>query len=220
MTRAKSNIRPARSGNGLQREAASAKDTFPPLTTSLEWFVKSGSDREFRELIYDLTSLSNLMLRGRKQFAAYIDVTEAQMLMMTIIAEAKDATVGTIARQLNVTSQFVTIEIGELVKKDIVERRPNEADRRSMFLGLTSKGRNLLCELAPLRRMKNDMTFRSLTEDRARILKEIVSALISDCTIALHDLEAPHLRSRKAPSAQLETNVRPGASTSTARIRS
>jgi DNA-binding MarR family transcriptional regulator len=214
MTKAKPAMRQTanvRSGNGSQGEAASAGETFPPLTTSIKWFVKNGSDREFRELIYDLTSLANLMLRGRKQFAAYIGVTEAQMLIMTIISEAQDATVGAIARQLNVTSQFVTIEIGELVKQGIVVKRPNEADRRSMFLNLTSKGRNLLRELAPLRRKKNDTTFRTLTEDRARILKDIVGDLISDCTIALHELEAPHLRNQKAPSAQSETKVRPGA---------
>jgi DNA-binding MarR family transcriptional regulator len=180
----------------------SAEEAFPPLSTSIEWFVKNGSDHEFRELIYDLTSLSNLMLRGRKYFAAYIGVTEAQMLMMTIIAETPGATVGLIARQLNVTSQFVTIEINALVRQGIVAKQPNEADRRSMFLNLTSKGRSLIRELAPVRRQKNDATFRSLTPERARILKEILSALIADCTIVIHELEAPHLRGRKAPSAQ------------------
>ena len=193
--------RPASGRKPLQEASASPRDAFPPLTTSLECFVKGGSDREFRRLIYDLTSLSNLMLRSRKQFATYIGVTEAQMLMMTMIAETLGTTVSHIAKELKVSSQFVTIEIGDLVKKEIIEKRPNEADRRSMFLDLTLKGRNLLRELAPLRRKANDTTFRSLTEDRAKVLKEIVNALISDGSIALHELEAPHLRGRKAPSA-------------------
>src|ERR1700704_6190995 len=89
-----------------QQDVASADEAFPPLTTSLECFVKAGSDREVRSLIYDLTSLFNLMLRSRKQFASYIGVTEAQMLIMTIIAETQAATVGHIAKQLNVSSQF------------------------------------------------------------------------------------------------------------------
>jgi MarR family transcriptional regulator, organic hydroperoxide resistance regulator len=212
MSKAKSRVH-----QGRQKDA-SAEEAFPPLTTSLECFVKGGSDREFRQLIYDLTSLFNLMLRGRKQFAAYIGVTEAKMLMMTIIAESQGATVGYIAQQLNVSSQFVTIEINDLVKRDIVEKRPNEADRRSMFLDLTSKGRDLLRELAPLRRKANDMTFRSLTGDRARVLKEIISTLIADGNIAVHELEAPHLRGKMAPSAEPETKVEAGARRSTGRM--
>jgi MarR family transcriptional regulator, organic hydroperoxide resistance regulator len=180
----------------------SGEGTFPPLSTSLKSFVKDGSDQKFRELIYDLTRLSNQMARNRRHFAAYIGVSEAQLLMMMIIAEMQGATVGHLAQQLNVSSQFVTIEIGDLIKKNIVEKRPNEADRRSKFLKLTPKGKRLFCEMAPLRRKANDIHFRSLTEDRASFLREIIAVLISDGMAALHELEAPHMRGQMAPSAQ------------------
>ena len=184
-----------------------AQEKFPPLTTSLQAFVKDGSDRTFRRLIYDLTSLFNQMMRNRKQFAAYIGVTEAQLLMMTIIAEMRESTVGQIAQRLNVSSQFVTIEVGDLVRKEILEKRPNEADRRSMFLNLTAKGQRLLCELAPLRRKINDIHFHSLTEDRAQVLHEIVSTLIAGGKNAGHELDAPDLQGKKAPSARSDPSV-------------
>jgi len=152
------------------------------------------------------------MVSNRKRFAAYIGVTEAQLLMMTIIAETGDTTVGQIAQRLNVSSQFVTIEIGDLVKKDIIEKQLNEADRRSMLLTLATRGRNLLGELAPLRRKVNDIHWRSLTEDRAEILQEIVSALLSDGKIAAHELDAPEVRGKLAPSAQLEAKADLGIS--------
>jgi len=185
-----------------QSDAVSAEARFPPLSTSLRSFVKDGSDHKFRQLIHDLTRLSNQMARNRAHFAAYIGVSEKQLLMMTIIAEMQGATVGHIAQQLNVSSQFVTIEIGDLIKKNIVEKQPNEADRRSMFLSLTPKGKSLFCEMAPLRRKANDIHFRSLTEDRARVLQEIIAVLISDGMTAIHELEAPHMRGQMAPSAQ------------------
>jgi len=219
MTKAKPRMRPDRlapDGTTPQNHAASAEETFPPLTISLKSFVKDGSDREFRRLIYGLTRLQNQMERHRKLFAAYIGVTEAQVVMMRIIAETQDATVGHLAQQLYVTSQFVTIEIGGLVKKNIVEKRPNEADRRSMFLNLTPKGKSLLGELAIVMRKGNDIHFRSLTEDRARLLQEIISTLITDGMSALHELYAPHLRGQMAPSAQADTKRRIGASRSTA----
>jgi MarR family transcriptional regulator, organic hydroperoxide resistance regulator len=203
MTKAKSNVRRDRIARSQspQKSAASTEEPFPPLSTSLESFVKDGSDRAFRRLIYDLISFSNQMALNRKHFAAYIGVTEAQVLMMMIIAETQDATVGHLAQQLNVSSQFVTIEIGDLVKKNIIEKRPNEADRRSMFLSLTHKGRSLFREMAPLRRTASDLMFRSLTEDRARVLQEIISALLADSRIALHELEGLRLHGEKAPSA-------------------
>ena len=184
-----------------QKKAASTEEMFPPLSTSLQSFVKDGSDRAFRRLIYDLISFSNQMAQNRKHFADYMGVTEAQAMMMMIIAETQNTTVGHLAQKLNVSSQFITIEIGNLAKKNIVEKRPNEADRRSMFLSLTSKGRNLIREMAPSRRKASDMMFRSLTEDRARALQEIISTLLSDSRIALHELEGLRLHGEKAPSA-------------------
>jgi MarR family transcriptional regulator, organic hydroperoxide resistance regulator len=177
-------------------------ERFPPLSTSLENFIKDGSDREFRRLIYSLTALSSLMVQNREHFASYLGISDAQYMMVTMIAENAGVTVGKVAELLSVSSQFVTIEITKLIKKGIVAKTPNEADRRSMILELTAKGRALLHELGPLRRRTNDLTFRSLNESRANTLQEIVNALVEDARSALHELEAPQMRGLKAPSAQ------------------
>lgn len=187
-----------RKSRRIPQRATGGSGRFPPLSTSLGVFVKDGSDHEFRKLVYDLTRLSHLMLCNRKHFGAYIGVSDAQALMMTIIAETEDATVGHIAQQLEVSSQFVTTEVAHLVTKGIVAKRPNEADRRSTLLSLTPKGRDLLHKQAPLRRKTNDTMFRSLTMEQAAILQEIVSNLIADGRIALHELEAPQPRSGTA----------------------
>jgi DNA-binding MarR family transcriptional regulator len=194
---------PARNATAHQREASPARP-FPPLTTSLKTFVKNGSDREFRILIYDLIKLSNQLTRNRKYFASYMGVTEAQWLMIMIIAETGPTTVGHLAQQLNLSSPFVTMEIGDLVKKNVVEKRPNETDRRSMFLNLTPRGKDLLCEVAPMLQRGNDIMFRSLTEERAKALKDMVRALLADGAIALHALESPEWLGKTAPSAEPE----------------
>jgi DNA-binding MarR family transcriptional regulator len=180
---------------------SSSNGRFPPISTSLQHFIKDGSDREFRQLLYALIRLSTLMVQNRQSFAAYIGVTDPQYTMLTLIAENPGVTVGKLAKQLNVSSQFITIEISKLINKSIVDKRPNEHDRRSMILNLTGKGKDLLREVGPLRRRTNDLMFRSLTGERAKLLKEIVDTLIADGTSALHELEAPHLRGQKAVSA-------------------
>jgi DNA-binding MarR family transcriptional regulator len=194
----------ARVGKGRPRQEPAADDRFPPLSISIESFLKDGSDREFRHLIYSLFSFSALMTRHREYYASYIGVTGAQYSMIASIAETSRATIGQIAEHMRVSSPFVTTEISKLIRKNIVEKRPNENDRRSMYLGLTPKGQNLLRELGPIRRESNDLMYGSLTGERARALQEIIDALIRDANSALHALDAPHARGKKAPSVRSE----------------
>jgi DNA-binding MarR family transcriptional regulator len=197
-----------------QRESGPA-ERFPPLSISMETFLKDGTDREFRHLIYSLLSLSALMLRHREYYAWYIGVTGSQYSMMAVIAEARLATVGYVAEQMGVASQFVTAEINKLIGKKIIEKTPNETDRRSMYLRLTLKGQNLLRELGPIRRESNDLMYGSLTGDRGKTLQGILNTLIKDANSALHAIEAPDRRGRRAPSVHTEMLLRPAAKRST-----
>src|SRR5262249_39282536 len=121
-----------------------------------------------------------------------------------LIADDPGMTVGRLAKLLNVSSPFVTAEIAKLIKKEIVEKTPNDADGRSMLLMLTPKGQTLLCELGPVRRRINDLTFNSLTQERARLLQDIVDGLVADARNAAHEITAPHMRGKRAPSAQAD----------------
>src|SRR3984885_3154762 len=99
-----------------QRESR-AIERFPPLSISLETFIKDGTDREFRHLINSLLSFSALMTRHREYYASYIGVTGSQYSMIALIAEARFTTVGDVAAQMHVASQFVTTEINKLIRK-------------------------------------------------------------------------------------------------------
>ena len=196
-----------------QRESG-AIERFPPLSISLETFLRDGTDHEFRHLINSLLSFSALMTRHREYYASYIGVTGSQYSMITLIAEARFATVGDVAEQMHVASQFVTAEISKLIRKNIVEKTPNETDRRSVHLRLTLKGQNLLRELGPIRRESNDLVYGSLTEDRGRTLQDILDTLIEDANSELHALDAPHRREKKAPSVYSEMPLRPASNRS------
>jgi DNA-binding MarR family transcriptional regulator len=195
-------------GTRRRRNEPVADEQFPPLSISLEGLLRDGSDREFRRLVYSLVSFAEMIVRHRNIYGAYIGVTGPQYVMMTIIAGAPNTTVGHIAKTMSVSNQFAASEIGKLIKKNNVEKSLNKADRRSMLLNLTPKGRALLYELGPLRRESNNLMYRSLTGDRARILQETIDTLISDAEIALHELDAPPLRGRKAPTASSSNTAR------------
>ena len=178
-------------------EAEQAGEAFPPVSTSLEAFLVDGSDLKFRELIYKVLSTSTLMLRARERFAAHMGVSGPQYSMMVAIGEAGTATVGQIADRLHVSSPFVTAEIGKLIDRGIVERRPNEVDRRSSLLALTKRGRDLIRGVGPLRRMTNDMIFGSLTREQARALHEIMDRLLTDSEHALYAINSPAWRKKE-----------------------
>jgi MarR family transcriptional regulator, organic hydroperoxide resistance regulator len=189
---------------GARRHDPATDGDFPPLSISREDLLRDGSDREFRRLIYSLIAFAGMLERHRNIYGAYIGVTGPQYTMMAIIAGSPNTTVSHIAKMMSVSNQFITSEVGKLATRGIVEKSPDEADRRSMLLNLTARGRNLLRELGPLRRESNDLMYRSLTGDQARNLQKIMDALIADGEIALHELDAPHRRGQKAPSAVAE----------------
>ena len=199
-------------GQAPRNSAFPAEEFVPPLTTSLKAFVKNGSDHEFRQLIFELHSLFNQMKRHADHLARYIGVNPAQFTFMLIIAEMSNVTVRQIAQRMNVTSPFVTAEIGKLVSMGIVCKKANSTDRRSSFLKLTSRGENLLRELAPILCRANDLHFRSLTEESAKFLKEIIHTIVVDGRRVLHELESPDLRNATAPSATSESATSSGAS--------
>jgi DNA-binding MarR family transcriptional regulator len=187
---------------GRPAVGAADEERFPPLSTTLEALLDKGSDRSLRQLIYKLSRLTGLMGSNRRHFAAYIGISEPQYLMVVVIADTSDATVSKLAAQLEVSSQFVTIEVAKLIKAGVVEKRANAADRRSSLLALTEKGRTLMRELGPLRRRINDLTFRSLNKDQVKGLHDMLDALIAGARTGLHELESPDQVNRRAPSVE------------------
>src|SRR5215467_11351499 len=191
----------AAAGDDITRAGAPpAEEAFPPLTISLVSFVKEGSDLEFRELIFDLIALHNQMQLHMDRFARHIGTTNAQFHVIMALARTPDLTVSQIAQLMNVTSPFVTIEIGSLVRKGIIERRPNESNRRSSFLNLTAKGKDLVRQVAPLLRQANDLHFRSVSAEQAKILKETLNAIVADGRDVIHELGSLEINTM-APAA-------------------
>ena len=89
-----------------------------------------------------------------------------------------------------------------MARLGLLLKQSNPQDRRGVLLSLTAKGQTLLRELGPVRRKINDMTFRSLTEERAKALQEIIDGLITDARSAVHELDAPDMRGKTAPTAR------------------
>ena len=77
--------------------------------------------------------------------------------------------------RLNVDRNTASVLIEQLVKKDLVERRVNDADRRARLLSLTAKGEKLYARLRPAHLAANESILAPLAP---RERKQLISLLI------------------------------------------
>lgn len=72
-----------------------------------------------------------------------VEVTFAQCLLMMEIDESETATLGRLATRLRLDNSTLSRTIDGLVAKGMVDRRRGDADRRTVHIRLTAKGRSV-----------------------------------------------------------------------------
>lgn len=94
--------------------------------------------RRFRRLLRQFERLSADQLKK-----CCTEVTFAQCLVLLEIDESDRPTLGQLATRLRLDNSTLSRSIEGLVGKGMVERRPDDADRRRVRIVLTAAGRSL-----------------------------------------------------------------------------
>ena len=103
---------------------------------------------------YDILKLENqlcfpLYAASRKVVSAYtpylkeIGLTYTQYIVMMVLWEEDDVTVGEIGRRLHLDNGTISPLLRKLEKKDLVRRQRNEGDERVVNIQLTEQGREM-----------------------------------------------------------------------------
>jgi DNA-binding MarR family transcriptional regulator len=161
-----------------------------PMTVSNEALLVDGSDLEFRRFVHRLLAFAARLESVRSGFAAMIGLTGIQYTTLISIAHLQwEGGVGVtrIAEDLGLSGSFVTLVSGQLVKLGLVDKKVSEDDRRRVRLTVTSKGLELLSDLAPVQREVNDLLFRPLDGGRFAMLSRLLEELVrsGDESVAL-----------------------------------
>jgi len=139
-----------------------------------------GSGLDALRLAYGEVLGAERRLRGRDQ-QRHGDLTWAQVVSLVTLADREQMTAGELARAAGLNPASVTGMLDQLERDGIVERRRSEADRRSVLVSLTARGREVLDD----RRRR----WRSLWEERlghvpddelrsaARVLRDLAAML-------------------------------------------
>ena len=153
-------------------------------TTSRPQLLVDGSDRAFRQFVFDTLAFSARLQAIRGQLAALIGLSGTQFTVLIAIAHlsSSDEKVGVnqVAEHLHFSGAFITIEINKLVSSGLVAKVTDADDRRRVILTITAKAQAMLNELAPVQRPVNDMLFRCMSasdfERSRKLMSEMVAA--------------------------------------------
>jgi len=172
-----------------RKGAARLKASYhPPLSTSRRALLVRGSDAEFRRLIYRLVVVEERLRHARGYLGRRIGLSGPQYLLLITIAYLQGAggiAVRSLARDLRVTSAFITGESRRLVERGLLARRTNPNDSRSTLLSLTAAGRRRIEHLVPEIRKVNDMFFGHLSKTSFRRAKRFLDQLSDGSAQAL-----------------------------------
>jgi DNA-binding MarR family transcriptional regulator len=125
------------------------------ITARTEALVDSlrSDDATLREFIADLYAAMSIMRLLRREIATALSLTTAEysvLLAVWYLDRAGDKTVRAISDHLHVAAAYVTSEVGRLVERGLLIKRPDPVDRRAVGVELTKSARGILKQLGPL----------------------------------------------------------------------
>lgn len=160
----------------------------PPVTVTRRALLVDGSDVEFRRLIYRLLLVEQRLRRARDFLAHGIGLTGPQYTLLITVAYLQGATgiaVRSLARNLRVTSAFITTESHRLIQLGLLAKRRNPHDSRSMLLSVTADGRRRLERLLPELRRVNNAFFGQVTARSFRHARSFLQELLAGSEAAM-----------------------------------
>ena len=155
----------------------------PPLTVSRPQLLVDGSDRQCRRLVHSLFGFLARHEAIRRGHAARIGLVGIEYTTLISIrhldAEEGDVNVNRVAEHLHLSGAFVTTITNKLLKRGLIHKSVDPADRRRVKRQVSEQGDALLAELAPVQRHGNDAACGGLSQAEFLQLLDIVQRLIA-----------------------------------------
>jgi len=111
-----------------------------------------------------------------------INLTSAQIKLLTCFSENDEFTMTELSRNLGVSMPTMTAMVDRLVRSKMVKRERDSIDRRVVRAGLTDSGRMMLKKLIRIRRREMERILMNLSEEEMKNFLtsiEMVSRLLT-----------------------------------------
>jgi len=173
----------------------------PPATISRSDYLRGGSDAAFREAIYALVQSVGRLLTCREAFGRSLDLTASQFAVLMGVAyqQGRDGvTVRDLSDHIALAPTHVTTEVGRLVLRGLLVKKPSSSDRRSVLVSLSRQGETAIGEVAPFVRAINDLLFKDISSEQLETAKAVARTLFRNSDHVLVELRRRN-RASKAP---------------------
>jgi MarR family transcriptional regulator, organic hydroperoxide resistance regulator len=180
--------RPRTRKHAPTRRIGAEKSVKSELTVSLPQFLADGSDLDFREFIADLFAAVGGMYSLRRALASSVGLSAAQFSIVLAtwhLQQRGQVGINTIAKHLHVAAAHVTAEVGQLVTKGVLKKKPHPRDTRAVLVVLTGRGRKILMQLVPLLRAINDRLFSGNAASDVGVLSRFLKHLAGESANAI-----------------------------------
>jgi len=94
-----------------------------------------------------------------------INLTSAQIKLLTFFSDRDAFTMTELSRNLNVTMPTMTAMVDRLVKSTMIKRERDDVDRRVVTVTLTDAGRKVLKKLIRIRRVEMEKILMNLNDE-------------------------------------------------------
>jgi DNA-binding MarR family transcriptional regulator len=162
-----------------------------PSTISRRDFFKNGSDDWFRDALYRLVQALGRLLVCREAFGRQLGLTGSQFTVLIGVAYRQGhsgVTVASLANYIGLAATHVTTEVGRLIRKDLLIKRRNESDRRSVLISLSPRGEAAVESVAPMVRGINDLLFKNIDRKQFATVNDFVKTLLVNSEYAIAEI--------------------------------
>ena len=163
----------------------------PPLSVSHRALLLQGKDEAFRDLIYSMVLSFGRLLSCREAFGREIGLTGSQYTVLIGVAHrqgSQGVSIRALAEHVLLASTHVTTEVGRLIRKGLLQKRPNRDDRRSVLVSLSPRGQRVLEGLAPFLRQINDTLFQDIGRAEFDSLGQILQRFTRNTEAAMQQI--------------------------------
>lgn len=133
-------------------------------------------------LFSKIGDVSRLARRAFDARARQIGVTRQQWQVLVTLRRHEGVNQGGLAELLDVEPISVCRMVDRLQEADLVERRPDPADRRSWRLFLTDKAADLLAQLKPMAEGLEGQALAGLSSDQQAALRAMLNQIRQNLT--------------------------------------
>lgn len=156
-----------------------------PLSVSRKELLDKagGTDKRFRQLIYDLSVAGSLLEIARQNLAEVLEVTAPQYNILMVIAQYQGSDglrLTEVAQHLHVTVSHVTNEVKKLEKSKWVNVVTSPDDKRARLVKINPLAEKKIISLGQSQRETNDHLFRNLSKTDFEKLSAIMTPMVED----------------------------------------